>query len=510
MAIHYKAEPTASKFHRSDAFVRGLRGPIGTGKSVTCCMEMIRRAREQAPFEGVRRTRWAAIRNTYPELKSTTIKTWQDWSDAPVKWDSPISSMFTRKLGDGTMVEMEVLFMSLDRPDDVKKLKSLDLTGVWLNEASELAKAVLDMATGRVGRYPSKVQGGATWSGVILDTNSPDDDHWYYDLAEKPTPEELAQREDLVRQLVEIGQMRPGQLLYEWFAQPGALIKVGDRYEPNPAAENVANHTLGYGYWLRQIAGKNEEWIKVFVLGQYGSVHDGKPVYPEWNDTLHCKPINPLQGVPLDIGFDFGLTPAAVITQVDPRGRLLVLDELCGEDMAVRQFLQDVLIPQLIKVYPQWWNKRAGKDAMIRCFGDPAGNQKAQTDEKTCFQEVRNAGLQIRAPQDKSNSFPARRSAVAWFLSKLTGGQPAMLLDPCCGVLRKGFNGGYKYRRIQVTGEERYTEEPAKNKYSHPHDALQYVALESGGLQATMPKGQQTRRQAPAHQVTDRATGVLG
>ncbi len=137
----------------------------------------------------------------------------------------PEAAAFTRKLGDGTMVEMEVLFMSLDRPADVKKLKSLDLTGVWLNEASELAKAVLDMATGRVGRFPSKVQGGATWSGVILDTNSPDDDHWYYELAEKPTSEELAQRDDLVRQLVEMGLMRPGQLLYEWFAQPGALIK---------------------------------------------------------------------------------------------------------------------------------------------------------------------------------------------------------------------------------------------------------------------------------------------
>ena len=507
MAIHYKAEPTASKFHRSDAFVRGLRGPIGTGKSVTCCMEMIRRAREQAPHDGVRRSRWAAIRNTYPELRSTTIKTWEDWSGAPVVYDSPISSTFTRKLGDGTTVEMEVLFMSLDRPADVKKLKSLDLTGAWLNEASELAKAVLDMATGRVGRFPSKVQGGSTWSGVILDTNSPDDDHWYYELAEKPSAEELAQREDLVSQLVGLGLMRPGQLLYEWFAQPAALIKVGDRYEPNPAAENVANHTLGYGYWLRQIAGKDTEWIKVFVLGQYGSVHDGKPVYPEWNDALHCRAINPIQGIPLDIGLDFGLTPAAVITQVDSRGRLLVLDELCGEDMAIRQFLQDVLIPQLTKVYPQWFAKRQAEEPMVRVYGDPAGQQKAQTDEKTCFQEVRAAGLKIFP--GKTNNFIPRRSAVAWFLSKLSGGQPAMLVDPCCGVLRKGFNGGYKYRRIQVTGEERYTEDPAKNKYSHPHDALQYVALESGGVQATMPKGPQMRR-APAHQITDSATGVLG
>lgn len=507
MAIHYKAEPTASKFHRSDAFVRGLRGPIGTGKSVTCCMEMIRRAREQEPFEGVRRSRWAAIRNTYPELKSTTIKTWQEWSDAPVKWDSPITSMFTRRLVDGTMVEMEVLFMSLDRPDDVKKLKSLDLTGVWLNEASELAKAVLDMATGRVGRFPSKVQGGATWSGVILDTNSPDDDHWYYKLAEQPSSEELAQRDDLVGQLVGLGLMRPGQLIYEWFAQPGALIKSGDRYEPNPLAENVGNHTLGYGYWLRQIAGKNEEWIKVYVLGQYGSVHDGKPVYQEWNDTLHCKTISPIQGVPLDIGMDFGLTPAAVITQVDARGRLLVLDELCGENMAIRQFLQDVLIPQLTKVYPAWWAKRLSEDSMVRCFGDPAGNQKAQTDEKTCFQEVRAAGLKISP--GKTNGFVARRSAVAWFLSKLTGGQPMLLLDPCCSVLRKGFNGGYKYRRIQVTGEERFTEEPMKNQYSHPHDALQYVALESGGVQATMPKSQPMRRLSP-YRSSDPVTGPLG
>jgi hypothetical protein len=48
-------------------------------------------------------------------------------------------------LGDGTGLELEVLFLALDRPDDVKKLKSLELTGAWLNEASELEQAVLDM-----------------------------------------------------------------------------------------------------------------------------------------------------------------------------------------------------------------------------------------------------------------------------------------------------------------------------------------------------------------------------
>jgi hypothetical protein len=507
MAIVYNAEPTAKKFHRSTAFVRGLRGPIGTGKSVTCCMEIIRRGVEQEPFNGVRRTRWAAVRNSYPELKSTTIKTWEDWAPGAVTvFSAPIVSVFERVLPDGTKVEIELLFLSLDRPDDVKKLKSLDLTGIWLNEVSELPKAVFDMATGRVGRFPSKAQGSCTWSGVIMDTNSPDDDHWYYMLAEEPTSEELEQRADLVRQLVEMGLMQEGQPLYEFFAQPGALIKTPDgKYMPNPEAENVQNHSMGYGYWLRQVAGKTEQWIKVFILGQYGSVHDGKPVYPEFNEALHVRQIYPLQGVKLVIGLDFGLTPAAVITQTDAKGRLLVLDELCGEDMAIRQFMEDLLIPYLVTNYNVWWQK---KDEMILLIGDPAGEQKAQTDEKSCFQEVRAKNLKIRAA--KSNAFQPRRGAVAWFLSKLTAGQPAFLLDEDCKTLRKGFNGGYKYRRIQVTGDERYTDEPVKNRFSHPHDALQYAAMETGGIQAVTQGQRRETPRIPAFQSRNPAAGMLG
>lgn len=507
MAINYKAEPTASRFHRSTAFVRGLRGPIGTGKSVTCCMEIIRRGVEQEAFNGVRKTRWAAVRNSYPELKSTTIKTWEDWAPgAATVFSAPIVSVFTRRLPDGTTVEIELLFLSLDRPDDVKKLKSLDLTGIWLNEVSELPKAVFDMATGRVGRFPSKAQGGCTWSGVIMDTNSPDDDHWYYMLAEEPTAEELEQRADLVRQLVEMGLMEEDQPLYEFFAQPGALIKTPDgKYTPNPEAENVQNHTMGYGYWLRQVAGKNEQWIKVYILGQYGSVHDGKPVYQEFNETLHVREIYPVQGAKLSIGLDFGLTPAAVITQTDARGRLLVLDELCGTDMGIRQFLEDALIPYLMTNYDAWWRK---KDTMIELIGDPAGEQKAQTDEKSCFQEVRAKNLKIRAA--KTNAYLPRRGAVAWYLSKLIAGQPGFLLDEDCKVLRKGFNGGYKYRRVQVTGDERYTDEPVKNKFSHPHDALQYVAMETGGIQAITQGQRPPTPRLPTYHSRDSAAGMLG
>src|SRR5690242_21830304 len=123
-------------------------GTVGSSKSTACCIEILSRAQEQKPFNGVRRTRWAIIRNTYPELKSTTIKTWTEWAaGAVMKWDAPITSLMTGDLPDGTKMEMEVFFFPVDRPEEIGKLKSLELTGAWINEAGELPKAVFDMVT---------------------------------------------------------------------------------------------------------------------------------------------------------------------------------------------------------------------------------------------------------------------------------------------------------------------------------------------------------------------------
>src|SRR6056300_1226734 len=78
--LNYQASPTLADFHASNAFVRGVKGPIGSGKSVGCCLEIFIRAKQQHPsIDGKRRTRWAVVRNTGPELETTTIKTWLDW-----------------------------------------------------------------------------------------------------------------------------------------------------------------------------------------------------------------------------------------------------------------------------------------------------------------------------------------------------------------------------------------------------------------------------------------------
>lgn len=443
--------PIAGEFLEDRSDVSLIEGPVGSGKTVATMMKGFMVSVQQKAFQGVRYSRGVFIRNTYPELKSTVIKSFQDWfpeSIAPMKWDAPISASLKFPLSDGTRLECEVYFLSFDRPDDIGKLKGLELTWAALSEANELAKTALDMATGRVGRYPSQRVGGPSWYGVFGDTNMPDDDHFLYRLFEKEKPKG-----------------------YKLFRQPGGLIEVDGKYEANPRAENIPNLPGGYEYYFRQVAGKNKEWIKVFLLAQYGTISDGKAIYPEWNDEIHCKKVSPYPDRPLLLGFDYGLTPACVICQVSPRGQLHVLAELFAKDMGIRQFARDVVRPFLAMNFHGYGFQAAG---------DPAGMSRSDTDEKTCFMELAEEG--IACVPALSNSFIARREAVAKYLTRLVDGRPALLVDPECDMIRRGFNGRYQYRRLQVVGAERYKDVPDKNEFSHLHDALQYAAMHSQNM----------------------------
>jgi len=95
MDINYHASKTMSLFHVSDAFVRTLIGPIGSGKSVACIMEMMRLSLLQEPHNGVRKTRWAVIRNTYRELLDTTMESFFDWFPKELGDYSVMNSKFT-------------------------------------------------------------------------------------------------------------------------------------------------------------------------------------------------------------------------------------------------------------------------------------------------------------------------------------------------------------------------------------------------------------------------------
>lgn len=439
-AVVYNASSTMSKFHSDPSFVRALMGPIGSGKSVACVMEMFLKSFEQKPnHEGIRKSRWVVVRNTYRELIDTTIQTFFDWYPEQLGIFRKMDLKFITDvpMEDGTTTHIEFLFRALDKPDDIKKLLSLEVTGGWINEAREIPKQIMDMLIGRLGRYPNMRDGGPSWHGLILDTNPPDSDHWWFKLFEVDAPEH-----------------------YALFKQPSG--KADD-------AENVKN--LPAGYYDKMQAGKDKEWINVYVHGQYGFVMDGKPVYPEYKDDVHATSasLEVPESTTIYVGIDFGLTPAAVFGYKTAAGRWIIFDELVSEDMGADNFSK-LLNQKMNRDYP---------NNNFEIYGDPAGDQRAQTDEITPFQILSKNG--INAAPCYTNDFIIRREAVAGPMQRMDfAGNPGLLIGPRAVMYRKALAGGYKYKRMAVSGQERYQDKPDKGRYSHVADAGQYLMVGAG------------------------------
>lgn len=474
--VNYSPPPTVKEFHRSKAFVRGLRGPIGSAKSTACCFEIFRRMAKQAPGpDGIRRSRWAVIRNTYPELEMTTIKTWLYWFPENIfgRFRRKVPYLHVVKFND---VEAEVYFMAANSEDDVSKLLSLELTGAWINEAREVPLAILNGATERVGRYPAMKEGGPTWHGVIMDTNAPEEDHWWPQMAgDTPAPEDVHVPED-----------------WRFFTQPGALIEKSDGsrtyFELNPDAENLAN--LPRKYYQNAMQGKSTNHIRVYLCNRYGSVKEGKLVYErEWNEDLHLarKPLEHIPGCTIYVGLDFGRTPAACFSQKTPFGQWQDIHEIVEEDIGAERFAQ-LLKSECQRLYPR---------AQFEFYGDPAGGHGSQTSERTYFDILKAAGIPVRPAPTQDPA--ARREAGGRPLERLIDGKPGYLLSPNCHFLLKGFRQKFRYKQIQQSGGgSYYSETPEKNIWSHIHEARQYAYAGGGEYGEVVGKNNRKRKTAKA------------
>ena len=473
--VTYEPSYTLNQFHRDDSFYRAIVGPYGSGKSVGMVMEIIRRASLQAPdADGVRRTRWAVVRNTYEQLKDTTIKTFMDWAPdgtygrwmsttktfhmgmSPITGKSGMKTHF--KLPDGTRVHAEVMFRALDRPDQIRNLLSLELTGAWLNEFREIPVEVHRVLSGRVGRFPGGKK--TTWSGIFSDSNPYDDDSAYANIYEGDGAKK--EIEDIIAELgPEADEMDMSQLEFKLFRQPSGL---------SPEAENIDNLPGGRMYYIKMLAaakaeGKDDNWINIHVHGRNGFQMDGKAVYAgRWNDAVHVtnRPLTPNRSLTMGIGLDFGLTPAAIFGQLWPNTQWCIYDELLRSDCGIVEFSK-VLREHCQHHFP-------GMRFII--YGDPAGQQRSQVDARSAFDVLRTDGWTVIA----SEQSPVMRiESVRAALNRMVGGDPGFVLAEKCSTLRRGFSGGYQYRRVRVPGEARYESKPNKNSYSHPHDALEYL-----------------------------------
>jgi hypothetical protein len=98
---------------------------------------------------------------------------------------------------------------------------------------------------------------------------------------------------------------------------------------------------------------------------------------------------------------------------------------------------------------------------------DPAGMQRAQTDERSVVDIIK--AEQLKVIPAKTNNITARINAVDDFLMRQVDGDPGFLVDPSCMRLKAAMMGGYRFKE-KGEGID-------KNDHSHVAEALQYLCL---------------------------------
>jgi len=463
-------------YHKNNKMIgRIIMGPFGSGKSTANCAEILFNSVLIPPMkDGVRRSRWAIVRNTMGELETTTLLTWLDWfrnlGVVTIRY-KPVLKVTHKFNYNNNPIEMELMFLGLDREADKQKLDSLELTGAYPNEIRHLSEGVYLHLFGRSGRYPSNadidftvksqlvdavVKKGVTRYGVrkmiFGDTNPPDVDHWLYTKFE-------ANKNDVI----------------EIHHQPPALIK--DKSGAWINNDNRDNHAyISLDYYTSSAAAHNwsDEYVKVYCLGEYGIISHSKSVFHEYNDFIHSvDEVDILPDQTVIIAWDFGTTPACLISQISSTSQLRCIKEFVTERSSVQSLARNFVKP--------WLDKHMSGETIIS-KGDPA-NPSAQTDLKSCYKVLAEEGIQTTAAA--TNHIESRLNAVKDHLLTLIDGQPKIIISKFgCPTLRKSMIDKYCYERLRIIGEEKYKDVPIK---SHPWsdivDCLQYVCLENVRLQ---------------------------
>ncbi len=445
MKTDYIAAPTVAGYIEDRKhFVNIIIGPIGSGKTLGSIIRFQVLAHEQLPGkDGMRRTRIAVIRNTYSELRNTTIQSFTGYFGTALTMNWGNMTAIYRN-GD---VEAEVVFLSLDKPNDMGKLLSLEISFCYLNELRELPEEALTNVTSRLGRYPPVNSGvECTHPCAFADSNAFDNEHWLYEkmFADRPRNHKL------------------------WL-QPPAVLEDGSI---NPKAENLEN--LPKEYYGDFLLGKPTDWIDVMVKVKFIPLNHGLAVYPEYNDHLHTIDQHSLTPPDIDreivCGVDNGRTSGICFGQVDGLGRLVIFDELVSDDIGSIEFGEAVK-HHIQQHYPNF---------RLKIWADPAANSRTQLDDNTMIKAWRKIGLPIYPC--RTNQPKAVIQAVKARLNKLIGGYPALVISDKCSVLRKGMTGGFQYRRLNVSGAAKYSDKVDKNRYSHVCESLSYLINGLGDL----------------------------
>ncbi len=517
MIVHeYKPiSPTIEAFHNCDAQAKCIVGPVGTGKTTAAIWEIgFNLPRRIYMDYGIDHTRWVVVRKTFEQLMDTDFQEAMDWFTHG-QWQASkkrLTCKWPASKNCPSALIVELIFHSCNTPEEEGKFRSMNLTGAWIDEANQLSVVVKNIIKGRLGRYPKIKDTPVEFTPrYFIETSNPfPADHPMYTTYDWMGPKVVK------RALPQLKCRECDKLFSVAFDEPicpscgGRGERTGDvdwrsgEYDtdvvvhklprgPVPAGQPTKNHigfwqepteneeNLRPGYWQAIADDYKEapEMIRVLIGGKAGMQPKGKPVYRNFVPEIHVAQ-GPLRwseardnytgemvGVPLICGWDMsGDWPAMVLGQRVAPMQFQILREFFDERMGIIDF-------------GKWVAESLQQDfagAAIAHWGDPAGfaefsdRNGGLTSNATLLYEQ--CGIRI---QKSRQELDLRISAVDQLLIRRDG----ILIDPRCILLVNGFTAGYVREENPRLGQREYKTDPMKNRYSHIHDALQYMLVTS-------------------------------
>lgn len=483
-----------------------IRGPIGDGKSVGCCMYIVKKAQEQVVLDifdpdepGVRKKiRWskcAIVRHTFKALEETTIETWNQWFGDKTVWTkNPYCGRYEELLDDGTLCRIDFVCYASESRNILSDLDSLELTMAWVNEACYTPYTVVSKLYSRLKRFNPAPMAGVDLKTyhIVMDTNAPPETNWWHDMEVVKKPSGW------------LFIVCPPAMLREVDPATGAVkfvpnnIENAKKHNRRPA-ENVREIDGGYhrgmSYWSDLAGVLTDDEFKRKVLNEFGTSIDGQGVWVSYDPARHRLPDRdmPIQrGMTVAIGLDLGRTPAASIAQMGPDGVVYVKREATTWDprlnngrgglahMDVGTFWERKLRPVLVETFGYPGIKTV-------CFADPAGKNFNEVVSISAIDLLRSKGLDV-LPCDKvqpaasgirditeGNNVGIRVQCVEEALK-----QGLVKVSDSCTMLCEALSGKYCYpkrRAASSDGSEQYGDSPDKNDWSHIADSFQYLCL---------------------------------
>jgi hypothetical protein len=430
--LEYNPIPTLQLFHESDAERRCIVGPVGSGKSSAASLEIGYYLPHHVSGKyGIKKTRWAIIRNTYVELIRTTKRTFEEWHP----WARWVPSERAFHLNYPGGIEAEYLLQSCDRPEDIKKIKGLEVTGFLIDESIEVREEIKRMIKNRDGRFPKRCP---VRYGIEI-TNPPDIEHplyWQYEWQVHP----------------------PGP-------NPPRRPLVGHKGFWQPPRENEANLRPGYYNGLIEDYQANHDWISMYVEGKPGITLKGKAVFNNFRRNIHVATESlKWRGGTLYLGWDdSGNMPAAVVGQLAGPMQLEILKEYWSDKDGIVDFGKK-LSEDLNEVF---------QAVDLKHWGDPAGENKYSRPGGgfTSNADLLRTECGINVIPAEQNPI-VRIQSVDQLMMRING----FIVDPSCTRLIDALQGGYHYaERMNAPGD--FMSNPEKNRYSHVAEALEYLVV---------------------------------